>query len=190
MFCRALALALLFVTLRSVEGGMDLTAERQEYVREGIIYEQITFKDGERSVTLQMPPRWKLRSSSARIDLLPPNGQFTSAAIEATSLESPLPPWDEDALKALTERALASVPPSSQNVELVTEEHNTVVLDGRIPSFEVVVSYQALGQNFKRSTVFINLPETELIARFTAPESEFDSLNGSFQRALGSWTWN
>ena len=156
---------------------------------QGIIQERLSFKDGERTVSMDLPTRWSFRSSPARLELIPAV-QFASGSVDASQLESPQPPWDENALKALTQQVLANVPPSSSDVAVVTEQQNTVVLDGRIPSFEVVVSYQILGQAFRRATIFINLPDTQLICRFTAPQGDFDSLSGAFRRSINSWAWS
>jgi hypothetical protein len=136
-----------------------------------------------------LPPRWQFRSGPGRLELIPPI-QFASGSIEALPLNAPQPPWDEEALKALVQQVVKDAPASSQNVEVAAEQQNTVVLDGRIPSFEVVLSYRALGQSFKRSTLFINLPDTQLVCRFTAPESEFDALSESFRRTINSWEWS
>ena len=185
-----LLLLLLICFARVAEAGLDFTAKRTEYVNEGIIYQQLSFKDGTRAVSLDLPSRWTPRGSAARLQLIPPDAKFAEASIEATPLETPLPAWDEQALQALRHRALSAVPPGSQSVEIVGEQQNSIVIGGTHGGFEVVVAYKTLGETFRRSIVFVNLPHAQLIFRFTAPEEDFGRLNGTFQRAVRSWQWN
>ena len=168
---------------------LNLTATRVELVREGIIFQQITFKDGERSVAMDLPPGWIARSSAARLQLSPPELPFSEAVIEVRPLDAPQPPWDEPALKALTQQVFANIPPGSFGAKVVAEQHNTVVLAGTHPSFEVVVAYQAMGKPFKRSVIIINRPADQLACRFTAPEADFDRVVPIFHGAVRSMSW-
>lgn len=184
-----LPLLLIVAFAGPARAALDLTPTRTEYVSEGIIYQQLSFKDGERAVSMELPARWTARGGAARLQLIPPDAKFSEGSIEATPLDAPLPAWDEEALKALRARALSAVPPGSQSVEIVGEQQNSIVLGGMHGGFEVVVAYKALGETFRRSTVFVNLPHAQLVIRFTAPDGDFPRLNGVFQRAVRSWEW-
>ena len=184
-----LPLLLLVASAGLGHGGLDLTPTRTEYVSEGIIYQQLSFKDRERTVSMELPSRWTARGSSGRLQLIPPDAKYAEGSIETTALDAPLPAWDDEALQALRTRALNAVPPTSQSVQVVGEQQNSLVLGGVHGGFEVVVSYKAVGETFKRSTVFVNLPNAQLTFRFTAPEADFPRLNGAFQRAVHSWQW-
>ena len=188
---RSLISLFLFASLAGpATAELDLTATRSEYVGEGIVYQRLVFKDGKRQVSMPLPSGWTSRSSATRLHLTPSNAEFAEGVVEAARLEAPLPPWDEAALRALTHQAMSNVPPGSQGVALVSEQHNNVVLGGTHLSYEVIVSYKSLGRTFKRGTIFINLPGDQLVCRLTAPESDFDRLNGTFQSAIRSWTWS
>lgn len=189
MICRLIPILLAACLASPASAQLNLTATRVETVREGIIFQQLTFKDGEQSVSMELPPRWTARSSAARLQLLPPDLPFSEAVIEVRPLDAPQPPWDEPTLKALSQQALTNVPPGSSGAKIVAEQQNTTVLAGTHPSFEVVVAYQAVGKTFKRSTIFINRPADQLVCRFTAPEPEFDRVLHIFHGAIRSMTW-
>jgi hypothetical protein len=165
---------------------IDLTAVPRDYVAEGITHKELTFRDGERTVVMELPNKWTFRNNSGRLELVPPQTKFAEGVIQAIPLDAPQP-LDEAAKKALAQRVLGEVPPKSDGIA-VEERENPVLINGH-ESFEVVISYKTLGYTFQSSTIFVNCPETQLIFRFTAPKADFEALNKVFRRAILSWQW-
>src|ERR1700719_1753152 len=151
---------------------LDLTPIVSEYVAEGITFRQLTFKDGKRQVVYEPPQRWTCRGSVSSLQLTPAKTDRADAVIQAVELNAPQT-LDNKAIDALREQFLKSVPPGSQSVTLVSEEQNPVSLENGA-SYAVTVAYQALGETFLRSVVFVNLPETQLTFRLTARKADFE----------------
>ena len=91
-------------------------------------------------------------------------------------------------VKALQQDVLASAPPQSQSVQVVRMQENPVMMGSNL-SYEVVISYAALGETFHRSVIFVSTPDTWVVFCITAPKSEFDPLYASFCRSISSWEW-
>jgi hypothetical protein len=49
------------------------------------------------------------------------------------------------------------------------------------------VSYQALGEQFQRSVLFITMNDERFVFRMSARHDDFGTLNKSFRRSLGTW---
>jgi hypothetical protein len=165
---------------------IDLTAVPHDYVAEGIRHQELTFKDGERTVTMELPNKWTFRNNADRLELTPPQTKFAEGVIQAVPLAAPQP-LDEAAKKILAQRVVTAVPPNSDAIA-VEEKENSVLINGN-ESFEVVVCYKTMGYTFQSSTIFVNCPETQLIFRFTAPKADFEALNKVFRRSILSWQW-
>lgn len=76
----------------------------------------------------------------------------------------------------------------SQQAALVRQEQNPILLNNN-QSFEVVVSYKGLGDNFERSVLFVNTPTNQLVFKLTARKSDFDALYRAFRASISSWEW-
>ncbi|MDQ6809088.1 MAG: hypothetical protein M3Z64_06640, partial [Verrucomicrobiota bacterium] len=94
--------------------------------------------------------------------------------------------FDEATVKALEERVIRAAPAAGAPVEVVSRETNPVIL-GQNQSYGFVIGYSALGKVFRRSVVFVNTPDTQLVFHLSAPKAEFDGLNQSFRRSIGTW---
>jgi hypothetical protein len=70
--------------------------------------------------------------------------------------------------------------------KLLKEEQNPVVLENKL-SYAVTVSYQVLGETFVRSTIFINLSDTQLRFTINSRQSDFERLQQNFRRSMFSW---
>jgi hypothetical protein len=180
-----LGLALLAST---VNAGVDLAPTPAEYTAEGITIKQLMFRDDERRVSYELPHGWNYRSEGARL-VLTPGAKFerAEAVIQASRLEVPQP-LDDKAVAAFKQQFLASLPPSSQMIELSSEELNPVRLDGNL-SYAITASFQTLGETFVRSTVVINLPDTQLRFQITGRKADFEALNRAFRGSLSTWRW-
>lgn len=180
-------LLFLAVTIHRAGAQIDFTPEVKEYTAQGFTHRELTFKHDKGTVTFDAPQKWLVRGDKAQLRLSPPDKNFVEAIVQATPLLVP-PSFDEPSLKALEERVLREVPGSAQSVQMVRRMENPVAV-GSNPTFEFVVSYQALGYTFQRSALFVNCPDQQLTFRFTAPKTEFDAFNSDFRRSISSWRW-
>ena len=171
----------------TAKGGINLTPSASEYVSEGIKYQKLVFQSDKQSVEYDPPPGWSFHGSAERVQLMPPKKRFAEALIEVVPLAVPQG-LDEKIVKALAQQLVSSVPADSQFVTIVSEEQNSVLLDGK-PSFEVTVSYKLIGEKFLKSALFVNLPDTQLIFRLTARKDDFEALHSEFKRSIFSWHW-
>jgi hypothetical protein len=166
---------------------LDLTPVVSEYVAEGITFRQLNFKDGKRHVVYEPPRQWTYRGSLSSLQLTPAKADRADAVIQAVELKTPQK-LDSNAIDALREQFLKSLPPGSQGVTLVSEEQNPVSLENGA-SYAVTASYQAIGEMFLRSAIFVNLPETQLIFRLTARKADFETVQKQFRSSVLSWHW-
>lgn len=176
---------------------LDLSPIPHEHVAQGIVYKQLKFKDATRTVVMDLPNRWTYRGSASRLQLTPPDTSFTEALLEVVPVapQPPVPstapaprsPLDQAAMQALEQQALAAVPPGSQFVTLVSQREGVAFVDK--PRVEIVVSYQTLGEKFRRSSSFVEFADFRLVMRVTAKESEFEKISDAFYRAVLSLTW-
>lgn len=169
----------------TAKSGIDLTPSVSEFVGEGIKYQLLSFRQDKQRIGYNPPPGWSFSGSAERVRLIPPKKNFAEAVIEAVPLAAPQP-LDEKITKALEQRFVSSLPSGSQFVAVVSEEQNPVPLNGN-PTFEVIASYQLMGEKLLTSSIFANLPETQLIFRLTARKDDFESLHREFKRSIFSW---
>ena len=119
--------------------------------------------------------------------MTPPN--LAQAKGEIT--QSPLPAaqaFDEEGIKALQQKALASVPPASEKVAVVSEEKSPIQVNGNA-TYAVTISYQAHGQEYLMSVLYLNLPDTQVSFRATARKQDFAKVHGTVRLSLLSWQW-
>ena len=57
-------------------------------------------------------------------------------------------------------------------------------------TYEVIVSYQAFGQEFMMAVIYMNLPDTQVRFRSVARKDDFEKVHTAFRRSLFSWQWN
>ena len=181
------AFLFLAVTIHFAGAQIDFTPEVNEYTAQGFTHRELTFKHDKGTVTFDAPQKWLVRGDKAHLRLSPPDKNFVEASIQTTPMAVP-PRFDEQSLKALEERVLREAPNGAQSVQIVRRLENPVAV-GSNPSFEFVVSYQALGYTFQRSVLFVNCPDQQLTMRFTAPKADFDTFNGHFRVSISSWRW-
>src|SRR6202030_3185064 len=161
MFRRSIVALIVFVTLRIIKAEIDLSPSVREYTSEGAKFEQLTFTHGQQRIEYVLPRGWSFDGTRTELRLRPPKKAFAEAVIDAVPLsKSQL--LEQNTPKALQQQCLASVPLGSQFVKVEQEMENPIPFDGN-HSFEVIVSYQVIGETFLRSTLFVNLPDTQLI---------------------------
>jgi hypothetical protein len=187
--CRAAAwraLAFLLIAISS-KAEIDLTPSVGEYTSEGIKYQRLMFRDEKQLVAYYPPPGWTFSGGVRQVQLTPPKKSFAQAVIEAVPLDKPHP-LDQKAVDAFRQRLMAELPSGSQFAKIEQETENSVPVNGG-PSFEVVISYQAMGQKFVRSAVLANVRETQLVFLLTASKDDFEALHRDFKASIFSWHW-
>ncbi|MFL6590592.1 MAG: hypothetical protein ACJ8M4_10520 [Chthoniobacterales bacterium] len=153
---------------------------------EGFSHKELSFKDGDRRVSYELPDKWNYRGENG-IQLTVPDKPFAEALIRMAPLPKPQPLEEKD-IEAAKQRFLASLPPGAQMVKLVEEEANPLILNNS-PSYEFTVSYKVMGETFLRSALFTNVFDTQFVFVFTARTSDFDVLHRAFRSSLVSWQW-
>jgi hypothetical protein len=182
-----IASVLLFLPIAFLQAALDLTPVAGVRVLDGIKFQQLSFSDNGHTVTYEQPRGWSYRVEAGRILFMPPNLSQAEAAIEQVQTEAGQA-FDEETMKRLQEQAMRAVPASSQKVELVSADKNPVMVN-RHETFEVIVSYQMSGTQFRRSVLFLNLPDTQLRFRIVAKEQDFEKVHRAFRGSLFSWQW-
>jgi hypothetical protein len=171
----------------SARAGIDLTPSASEYTAEGVTFKQLSFKDGERRVLYELPQLWSYRGGGSSLQLVPVKPESADASIQVVDITKPQP-FDEKLFAALREQSLRAAPPGAQNVIVINEEMNPIRLE-RGDVYGVTISYQALGQSFHRSTLYVNLPDAQLTFRLTARKADFEALQRAFRSSILSWHW-
>jgi hypothetical protein len=184
---KRLLLVILVAFAVSARAGIDLTPTPSEYTAEGITFKQLSFKDGKWRVSYEPPRLWSYRGDGTSLQLSPPNSARADASIQVADLVKPQA-FDEKLFSVLKEQSFRAVPPGAQNITLLNEELNPVRLE-RGDVYAVTISYQALGETFLRSAIYVNLPDTQLTFRLTARKADFEPLQRAFRSSILSWHW-
>jgi hypothetical protein len=183
---RATFLGLLVLLTATAQAHLDLTPTPTEYVAEGITFQRLIFKQADKSSVSYEPPRgWTCRGGGDQLQLIPGETTRAQASIQALPLVA-AQALDEKSIAFLREEFLKSLPPGSQLTNLLKEEQNPVALDNKL-SYAVTASYKVLGETFVRSTLFINLSDTQLRFTITSRQSDFQKLHQNFRRSIFSW---
>ena len=156
-----------------------------DITEDGFTYRVLTFTGDKTKVTFSPPPGWTFRGTKARLQLSPAGKPFAEASIEAIPQPQPQP-LDVETIEAFKQQVIASAPAGSQAVVVESEGENTIMPESS-PSYEVVLSYQALGKSFRRSVMLFNGATDSLIIRFTAPKEDFAALTTPLRRSIMSW---
>lgn len=185
MFRLSIILAGLLFLIPGARAEMDFTPTVNRYFSEGAEYSSVSFKDDKRIISMNVPRMWTCRGDASRLQFMPPDQSFAEGVVQAAS-PMRTPAFDEATVKALEAQVINTLPSGSQGITIISRLENPVILNQNL-SYEIVVSYQTLGQTFHRSVIFVNCPEAQLIFRFTAPKAAFANLNNAFNRSVCSW---
>ena len=163
------------------------STQEQEQLLEGVKLKQLLFKDGKKTICYQPPRGWTVFGGSAGIRLVPRDLAQAHAQIDQSPLSEPQN-FDPEVISALQRTTLASVPPESQKVALVSEEINPLLVNGH-QTYAATVSYEAYGQEFITSVLYLNLPDSQVRFRTTACKRDFAKVHGAFRSSIFSWQW-
>lgn len=187
MLTRTIFTLLFAAAFTPARAAIELPPVPHEATEEGFTYKQLLFKDGKRQVVYQMPPQWTYRPREGGAQLVPPNAEF----VEALILAAPRPalnPLDEKGMEEAKQELVHNLPQGSQLVSIVSEERNPVLLNNK-PSYEVIVTYQLMGEKFVRSALLTNFTDMQVSFRLTARKIDFERLHQAFRLSILSWHW-
>jgi hypothetical protein len=182
---RSIIAVIIATAATGASAGIDLTPAVGEYVAEGVKFQQLTFQYNKQRIEYEPPRAWIFDGGATALHLKPPLKSFAEGIIEAEPLSKPQI-LDENVQKTFEQKLLANLPAGSQLVKVEQELESPVLLNGN-RTFEVVVSYQLMGEKFIRSALFAALPDVQLTFRFTARKGDFDALHREFRASILSW---
>lgn len=185
---RVLLFLILAGSVATAPAAIDLTAVPRETTCEGFTFQELLFKDGPRQIIYQIPNKWTYRLGAGEVRLAPPDLPHAEAVIRAVALPAPRR-LDEDAVATARNELLSKLPPGSQMIAVGGEEPNAVPLSGN-PTYQVVVTYQVMGETFLRSCLFSNVGDTQLSFRFTARKRDYEKVYPAFRSSILSWQWS
>jgi hypothetical protein len=184
---RALTLVLAgaFFTL-SAQAQLQLTPKISSYEADGVKSKLLVFSDGGGKEITYTPPRgWEYAGSATKFTLRPPGKPQAEGAIVRMSLNQPAV-FDDETIKKLAAEVLASAPGGSTNVTLVAQEKNPFLIAQK-ETFLVVVSYNFYGENYQRSTIFLNRGNEQLRFQLVSRAADFKNLQVAFQASQLTW---
>jgi hypothetical protein len=159
---------------------LDLTPKLSEYELDGVKFKQLAFSDGSKIVTYAPPRGWDYSGSATQLTLRPPGKSQAEATIKKVALSQPAS-FDEGTAKRLVQEAIASVPPSSTDIQLVSQEKNPLMIE-RKETFLVTLSY-----NLHRSILFLNRGREQIQFQLSCRRADFRELQAAFLDSQHSW---
>jgi len=169
------------------QAGIDFNGGTTERVLDGIKFPQLVFNENGHRITYEQPRGWTVRQETGRIQFTPPGVTQAQAEIDQSPLPAPLT-FDDETIKALQAKALASLPPGSQNGK-VESEQKTPVMKKDHDTYVVTLSCKLNGQEFMTDVLYFNLADTLVRFRVTARKGDFDKLFPPFRASVISWQW-
>jgi len=154
---------------------------------DGIKFPELYFHENGRKISYEQPRGWTYNGDASRIRCMPSNVPQAFGEMAQAPLPAPQN-FDEPTMKLLQERVLQSLPRDSHDVKVLTVEKNPLMINQH-ETFEVTVGYQFYGEEYCRSMLFMNLPDTQLTFSFVARKGDFDNLHQAFRRSLCSLQW-
>ena len=148
-------------------------------------YKRLAFSDGATTVTYQSPRGWDYSGSSTQMTLRPPNKPQAEATITRVPLPQP-GSFDDDSLKKLVSEAIALFPKGSENINVVSQEKNPLMIQGK-ETFLITVNYTLFGQKYARSILLLNRGKEQMRSQLTCREADFNELHRAFLRSQYTW---
>jgi hypothetical protein len=175
-----------FLFVASAHADLQFVPRTAEYELDGIKFKQLAFSGGgEKDVTYSPPTGWDYSGTAAQLTLHPPNNAQAAAAIFKVPLSEP-GSFDDAATKKLIGEALSSVPSGSTNAQLVSQEKNPVMIEGK-ETFLITITYRLYGENYSRSVLFLNRRKEQVRFQLTCPQADFNELQRAFLGSQFSW---
>ena len=178
----ALAGSLLIAPARAE---LDLTPKLSEYELDGVKFKQLAFSDGRKIVTYAPPRAWDYSGSATQLTLRAPGKSQAEATIRKVALSQPAR-FDEGTVKKLVQEAIASAPPGSTDIQLVSQEKNPLMIE-RKETFLVTLSYNFHGDAYNRSILFLNRGAERIQFQLGCRQADFKELQKAFFGSQYSW---
>jgi hypothetical protein len=185
MITRMLITGLLAAACATAQAAIEFSSKEEEGSLEGVKFRLLFFKENGKTIGYQPPRGWTVSGGGAGLKMMPPNLSQAQGEISQSPLPAPQV-FDEKTTKALQEKALASVPQSSEKVTLVSDEKSPLKISGN-ETYGVTIAYSAFGQEFMMNVLFLNLPDTRVCFRTTALKRDFEKVHGAMRGSLLSW---
>jgi hypothetical protein len=185
---RALILGLagsVSLLIASAQADLDLTPKLSRYELDGVQFKQLAFSDGSKIITYALPRGWDYSGSAAQLTLRPPGKSQAEATIKKVALAQPAS-FDEGAVKKLVQEAIASVPPGSTDIQIVSQEKNPLRIE-RKETFLVTLSYNLYGAAYNRSILFLNRGMERIQFLLSCRRADFRELQATFLDSQHSW---
>src|SRR5688572_25487994 len=187
MIKRILLTSVLAAVHLTASASIEFSAVEQERSLEGVKYKLLFFKDNGSTIWYQPPRGWSVSGGAAGLKMTPPGLSQAQGEIAQAPLPAPQA-FDAEAMKALQQKTLASVPAGSEKVAVVSDEKNPFTVNGH-QTYAVTVSYHAFNQDFLMSVLYLNLPDTQLSFRAVARVEDFEKVHRAMRASLVSWQW-
>jgi hypothetical protein len=167
---------------------LQLVPKLSEYEVDGAKLQQLEFSDGSGQAITYSPPRgWKYDGEGTRMTLYPPTKSEAKATIFVVRLPEP-GSFDETSTKKLVEELPASAPRGSTDVQVVLQQKNPLMIDGK-ETFLTVLSYKLGGESYNYSVLFLNRIGGKEQVRFqlVCRSADFKELQRAFLGSQYSW---
>ena len=170
------------------EAQLNLTPNVSERQQEGMTFVGLRFSDGGHKVTYEQPRGWTYSSESKqKIVFYPPNTSQTQAKIQAGFPVHPAE-FDEEGVKTLKALFLALLPKESEEREIVAEQKNRVLINGR-DTYEITAAFVNYGQRCRMSVLFANLEHEQVRFEVRAVADKFEQTHRAFIESLFGMQW-
>ena len=165
--------------------GLDLTPKPSQYELDGAKFKQLSFSDGSKVVTYEPPRDWDYSGSATQLTLRPSGKSQAEATIKKVALSQPAS-FDEKTVTKLVQEAIASVPPGSTDIQLLSQEKNPLMIE-RKETFLVTLSYSFYGDAHKRSILLLNRGTEQIQFQLDCRQVDFRELQTAFFDSQHSW---
>lgn len=148
---------------------------------------EVILKDGSSRVVYCPPVGWKAEPGGRYLRFHPPGASLADLMIEADKV----PPGrvlDAAAAEDCRARLKASLPRESSNVVVEADESNPGLV-ANCPTFGTTVVYSSGGTRYRKRTIFVFTPDSEIRFTTVARLADFDRLYPAVRRSLFSWRW-
>ncbi|MEI6350444.1 MAG: hypothetical protein WCP06_04990 [Verrucomicrobiota bacterium] len=166
---------------------VDFTPRPHLVELDGVPFHDIKFLQGKTEIYYRPPQGWVASGS-------PEHACFQSSAsssvrVEFTHIEGTQPPaWDEEGLKALRERAQATIP-QVKDLKLIGELRSPLRIDGH-ETMAFTFSGVVFAQNYKFFLLVLPLETEQFNFLLYANEKEFGASSKLFLNSLFGLQWH
>lgn len=148
---------------------------------------EVVLKDGGMRVVYCPPANWKSEAGGRYLRFFPPEVSLADLTIDAEKAPAGRA-LDEAAAERCRAWLKASVPPESSNVVVEADESNAGAV-ASCPIFGTTVAYTHGGTRYRKRTIFVFAPDSEIRFTMVARIGDFDRLYPAVRRSLFSWRW-